>query len=162
MAKHGKSKTRIYMIYHMMKQRCGNIKHNGYKWYGAKGIKVSKEWNTFEQFYSWAMKNGYTEDLTIDRIDSLKDYEPTNCQWITSTENTIKSSCRESGNTKISIDEASEICEMYSTGKFTMLEIAKGFSAHKASIYQIIDKARRDGSDIPVFKGNQNSRKQIA
>lgn len=48
----------------------------------------------FENFYKWAMKNGYADNLTIERIDVNGDYSPHNCKWITSKqqhENTRKS-----------------------------------------------------------------------
>ena len=51
------------------------------------------EWlgeNGFSSFYKWALDNGYQEGLTIDRIDENGNYEPSNCQWITRSENTIK------------------------------------------------------------------------
>ena len=59
---------RLYNIYNGMKQRCNDSNHTSYKYYGAKGIIV--EWNTFKEFESWALSNGYTNDLEIDRINS--------------------------------------------------------------------------------------------
>ena len=55
--------------------------------YGAKGIKVCEEWkNNSESFYIWALNNGYSDKLTIDRIDNDKGYSPDNCRWISHTE----------------------------------------------------------------------------
>lgn len=84
---HGKSYTRIHKIWDNMKARCYNQKNNRYQYYGGKGITVCDEWkNSFEEFYIWAMKNGYTDELTIDRKDINKKYEPDNCRWITNEE----------------------------------------------------------------------------
>lgn len=41
-------------------------------------------------FEKWALNNGYHDDLTIDRIDSDKDYCPENCQWISLEDNARK------------------------------------------------------------------------
>lgn len=79
--------TRIYNIWALMIQRCENPKATGYSKYGGKGIKVCAEWHDAKTFCEWAIANGYVEPLTIDRIDSEKDYCPENCRFITLEEN---------------------------------------------------------------------------
>lgn len=81
---------RLSSIYNNMKNRCYYIKSIQYKNYGGRGIKVCAEWldkeKGFENFYNWAMQNGYREDLSIDRIDVNSNYEPNNCRWVTRIE----------------------------------------------------------------------------
>lgn len=91
---HGMSRTKIYSVYANIKYRCYNSNHHEFYNYGGKGIKVCDEWlgeKGFDNFYRWALENGYQEGLTIDRIDSDENYEPCNCQWITRAANTSKS-----------------------------------------------------------------------
>lgn len=87
----GTSKTRLYVIYHGMKQRCLNAKSPEYKWYGGKGISICSEWldkdTGLQAFIGWALDNGYNESLTIDRINSNEGYSPANCRWVTLSEN---------------------------------------------------------------------------
>ena len=78
---HGGSKSRLYSVWHGMKQRCENSNQTAYSYYGALGITVCPEWSTFEPFQTWALKSGYSEDLTIDRCDGTKGYQPDNCRW---------------------------------------------------------------------------------
>lgn len=81
----------IYSIWRGMKRRCYEPNRKDFKWYGGKGITVCNEWlNSYEGFKEWALTNGYKCGLTIDRIDNKKRYEPSNCQWITQSENSKK------------------------------------------------------------------------
>jgi hypothetical protein len=87
---HGGSKTRLYKIWANMHYRCATETAPAFKWYGGKGVTVCDAWLTFAAFRSWALANGYAENLSIDRVDSARGYQPDNCQWITVSENTAR------------------------------------------------------------------------
>ena len=94
--KHGLRSTRLYRIWCGMKSRCHNPNAPKYHLYGGRGIKVCDEWfSNFLAFYDWANLNGYSDDLSIDRIDCDGNYEPCNCRWATITEqNRNRRSCK--------------------------------------------------------------------
>ena len=73
-----------YFIWIQMKQRCNNPNHKRYKDYGARGISVCKKW--MDSFESFIKDVGWrpSKELSIDRIDNSKGYEPSNVRWATS------------------------------------------------------------------------------
>ena len=89
--KHGLSRTRLYPVWYSMKHRCYNPNDKQYKDYGGRGITVCDEWHDLRNFYKCAFANGYDENAefgicTIERIDTNRNYEPSNCKWVTQKE----------------------------------------------------------------------------
>lgn len=82
----GGYKSRLYIIYKDMQDRCYNVKSVSYSCYGGRGIKIAEEWKTFSAFEEWAYASGYAENLTIDRVDVDGDYSSKNCRWCTRKE----------------------------------------------------------------------------
>ena len=83
---HGLNNTRLYRIWSHIKSRTLNLKYKNYLNYGGRGITICDEWkNDFMSFYNWAMSNGYSDKLSIDRIDNDENYCPENCRWTTKT-----------------------------------------------------------------------------
>lgn len=89
--KHGYSHERLYKIWKSMRIRCNCKTSPPYKNYGGRGIAICNEWNDYLNFRNWALTNGYDFDApkgecTLDRIDTNGNYEPSNCRWVTYTE----------------------------------------------------------------------------
>ena len=103
MIKHGDHDSRLYQCWASMKSRCSeNYEQKHY--YHDKGVKVCNKWNDYVEFRKWSLENGYSNDLTLDRIDSDGNYEPSNCRWATKSEqaaNTSKSKNNTSGYTGV-------------------------------------------------------------
>lgn len=99
-AKHGKSKTPLYTIWKAIKRRCYSKIGRSYKDYGSCGIYVCDEWlDDPELFMDWAMSNGYSKGLQIDRIDNDGPYSPENCHFVTSQENNCNQRLMREDNT---------------------------------------------------------------
>ena len=81
---HGEKGTPVYNSWMGMIQRCTNKKHEKYKHYGARGIKVCERWRKFENFFGDMGKR--PKEKTLDRLDVNGNYELSNCKWATHTE----------------------------------------------------------------------------
>ena len=137
--KHKMSGTRIYETWQDMKRRCYNKQNARYDRYGGRGITVCDEWlNNFQSFYDWAISNGYSDDLTIDRIDNDGNYEPSNCRW-----STAKEQCNNRGsNINITIGNATKSlmcwCEIFN------VDYKKVYARYKRNGYEGIDRLFND------------------
>lgn len=77
-------KSKLYSIWIGMRFRCRTVDDRKSARYGFRGIRVCSAWDAnFAVFERWALKHGYRDGLTIDRLDNDGNYEPTNCEWVT-------------------------------------------------------------------------------
>jgi len=79
--KHYESKTKLFERWASMQGRCKPT-HKQSKYYFDKGIKVCDEWDSFIVFKEWAINNGFSDELQLDRKDNNKGYYPENCRWV--------------------------------------------------------------------------------
>lgn len=145
MKKHGLCGTKLYNVWLTMKQRCYNPKDRHYQWYGSKGVKVCDQWrDNPAAFVEWCKANGYRDGLTIDRIDSARDYSPDNCRFITmSAQQRNKSSCKRisfNGET-LSVQEWAEKLNL--TPSTLRSRFNKGWSVERALTEPVRGEYRR-------------------
>ena len=135
---HGMSNTRIYREWRNMRNRCkGNMKCA--KNYSQRGISVCSEWkNNFISFYKWAIQNGYSDSLTLDRIDNNKGYSPDNCRWVTGIEQ-----MRNRTNT---------IYVMYEGEKCALSKLCEDFNFPYKTAYKRYCRAKTKGIMLDVDK----------
>jgi len=130
---HGASGSKLYHIWSTMKDRTTREGAKFYHRYGGRGIKVCDEWkDSFESFMKWSIENGYKDGLSIDRIDNDGDYEPSNCQWITVSENSEK-------NRKLTEDIYWKMQKEIDNGK-TIQSICKKYEFGEATFYRARNK----------------------
>ncbi len=110
--------SRLARIHMGMMRRCYDKKHCAYKYYGARGISICAPWkkNRF-WFYAWALTNGYSAGLTIDRIDNDRGYEPGNVQWATRRQQVINRRPRGTNGVRSLIRKASQFIGVARAGK---------------------------------------------
>lgn len=134
---HGMSDKKLYKVWTSMKARCDNKNNQRYESYGGRGITYCKEWEKFEPFMNWAFSNNYKEGLSIDRIDVNGNYEPSNCRWVTLSEQADNKRC----SRKIK----------YKGNEFTAKQLSEEFNIPYSTIY---NNVIRRGKDIEKFLNN--------
>jgi hypothetical protein len=139
--KDGRKKTRLYRIYYNMLARCYNSGVRSYRHYGQRGIEVCPEWrNSFEAFQEWSMANGYTDRLTIDRINNCGNYEPGNCRWVTTKEQSLNTSRNRLVQIGEDVRPLTEWCRMFGINPKTVRDRLKRGWNEVAAIQTPIDR----------------------
>ena len=75
--------TKLYRAWRAMKSRCLTKTDKSFKYYGSLGVSIDPLWMDYGPFMKWSLENGFTEGLSIDRIDPAGNYTPSNCRWVT-------------------------------------------------------------------------------
>lgn len=133
---HGLCKSRIYHTYQSMVARCTKQNTKAYPHYGGRGISICPEWlgeNGFVNFNGWAKTHGYSDDLTIDRIDVNGNYEPDNCRWVSQFEqaqNKTVSVYIDDGSQKITVKRFNHLHGI-TTHMFTYNRLKSGMTAEQ-------------------------------
>ena len=132
---HGGYGTILHHIWLGIKCRCNNPKHKSYKDYGGRGITICPEWtNDYTKFRDWALSNNYAEGLQINRIENDANYEPNNCNWVTSAEN-----CQNRKTTKLNTAKVKEIRIKYNSGYYSQNKLAKEYDISQTTVFQIVN-----------------------
>ena len=131
---HGEAKTRLYKLWKNIKTRCYNKNRKQYKDYGGRGIIICPEWtNDYTVFKDWALSNGYTEGLQINRINNNGNYEPSNCNFVTRLENN-----RNQRKTKLTLGIANEIRRLHKTGNYLLRELAEKYNISCGNVHDVL------------------------
>lgn len=142
---HGQTKSRLYGIWEGMKTRCLKSTHHSFPNYGGRGIKVCREWeNSYTAFRDWSLANGYSDDLSIDRIDVNGDYCPENCRWVSASiqaANKRITSRNTSGVVGVSFNKNTKKYAAYITKNYKMVWLGAYDTLEEAA------KARRAAED---------------
>ena len=155
--RHGLRQTSIYTIWRAMRQRCSNPHCINYKPYGGKGIEVCDEWQNPKTFAEWAFANGYSDSLTLDRIDVNKGYAPDNCRWVSQKEQ------QNNKTTNIRYEYLGEAHTLGEWADITGIKSATLWARIKVQGWSVKDALTIgvNERDTRFKKGAQNGRRQV-
>ena len=143
---HGKTKTREFTIWQMMRQRCNNASHVSYPQYGGRGIKVCEKWDkSFSDFLN-DMGCAPSSKHTLDRIKNDGPYSAENCRWATPAEQGMNKRNNRLINLFGETKPLAEWCRITGIAKTTILNrINGGMSEYDAFTKPVLRK-RKDCS----------------
>lgn len=149
--------TQTYMIWSGMWARCSNPNGPGYRFYGARGIRVCERWRKFENFL--VDMGEKPADKSLDRINNDGNYEPGNCRWATD----IEQHRNRSDNVRVTFNgETHTIVEWEDRlgMKRGLLRdrIRKGWAAEKALTHPVMTKSEAAIAANKSRWGNQPHR----
>lgn len=155
-AKRNEKRERLYSIWAGMKSRCYGENEPNFHRYGGRGIAVCDEWkDDFSIFRDWAINNGYSPELTIDRIDNSKGYSPDNCRWATSKEQALNRRSNRIITFNGETHSASEWEEILGFPRGTISRRIKKFG-------WTIDRALTEPIHTKNIGGGKNERREIS
>lgn len=148
---------RVYSIWKNMNNRVRNTNIKQAVNYSLKGITICDEWRTFSTFLEWALSNGYSEDLSIDRKDVRKGYFPDNCRWASikvQSENTeLLRSSNSTGFRGVSVKGDKFVCRATNNSSNIRVYLGTYTSAEEAG--RAYDKYIKDNNlNYPTNFGN--------
>lgn len=83
----GGKESSEHAIWRGMIARCNNPNSKSYPRYGAVGITVCDRWKSFSNFLA------DMAGATLDRMDPFGNYEPTNCCWVSLSDQQKNKTC---------------------------------------------------------------------
>jgi hypothetical protein len=114
------STTPEYRAWKGMWRRCNDPQNNKFKYYGARGIRMCKQWDCsrgIDTFWRFLADVGPRpgQGYVLDRIDNDGDYEPGNCHWAPYTPQSRNRRCVRkityAGGTISTVELAEELAE---------------------------------------------------